>query len=83
MMDWGIPELEFYTCEATVISVENSTHVTSISGAHEAGKTDSDVNGFEIRNHRILSTIPSGIENFFVNLEVFKHQSRLQQASNS
>lgn len=35
------------------------------------GKGNADVKGFIVSNHEILSTIPNGIGNFFVNLEVF------------
>lgn len=62
----------FYSCWATVVSVANPTIVTDITGTHVAGKTNADVKAFYTSSHKILTKIPSGIESFFPNLEVFE-----------
>lgn len=62
----------FYTCEATITSVENPTNVTEISGIHMGGQNDGSVKGFFINGHRALTGIPDGIEKFFPNLEAFQ-----------
>lgn len=61
-----------YTCRGIVISMENPTLVTKMSGNHEAGREDSDVKGFRIIGDQInLTTISNGIGNFFASLQVF------------
>lgn len=60
-----------YICHATIISVERPSITTNISGTHEAGKVNADVNNFWVENHRILTKIPNGIEQSFANLQVF------------
>lgn len=64
----------YYTCEVTVISMENPTTVTDIIGIHMEGKHNEDVKilwAFDFIGHENLTTIPNGIGNFFTNLESF------------
>lgn len=58
-----------YQCSGTIIDVENPTLITDVIGTHLAGRTHADVKSFSVFNHQILNAIPSGIENFFPNLE--------------
>lgn len=62
-----------YYCDATIISPENPTIVTEISGNHTDGKTNAVVGVFTMNQNgkNILTEIPSGIEKFFPNLQEF------------
>lgn len=60
---------ECYT--ATIISLEDPSQVTNITGNRLPGKEDSDVGVFGMRNEKNLEEIPRGIENFFPNLGFF------------
>jgi len=61
-----------YGCpSATLVSGENPTTVTEIGGTHLAGKTNADVIIFGSVNIVIQTGIPSGIEKFFPNIQVF------------
>lgn len=60
-----------YVCFAEVISADNPTKVTEVSGTHLSGKSNADVTRFSIWAHRPLKTIPKGLGNFFPNLELF------------
>lgn len=71
IMDWERGFRDMYLCSTTIISVENPTTVTEISGTHLEGRNNEDVKSFNVFNHKILTKIPKGIENFFPNLEVF------------
>lgn len=61
----------FYKCNCTVITMDNPTIVTEISGNHLAGKSNKDVKAFVVGFHKNVTTIPKGIEKFFENLEQF------------
>lgn len=69
MMYWHIGY--FYTCTATVFSVNIPTAVTAINGTHMEGKFHADVKGFWISGSKTLTKIPNGIGDFFPNLKVF------------
>lgn len=71
IMEWGV-DIDVYTCNATMISVEHQTSVTEIKGTHLTGRNDEDVKAFIIQNHKILTKIPNGIGFFFENLELFQ-----------
>lgn len=71
MRAWGVIVGNLYSCAATITSVENPGIVTVIRGTHMAGKVNTDVTEIFVDNHRILSKIPSGIENFFPNLKAY------------
>lgn len=60
-----------YACRATVISMENPTVVTDITGIHLEGQGNADVQWFDIRDHELFTTMPEGVEIFFPNLEAF------------
>lgn len=60
-----------YICGATITNVEDPTTVRNINGTHLAGRSNEDVRGFSVFLHDILTTIPTGIEKFFANLELF------------
>lgn len=69
-MNWAVGDL--YSCIGTVISTESPAIITEVSGFHLTGRNNSDVKGFDIVGHQILSTIPARIDSFFSNLEVFR-----------
>lgn len=56
-----------YTCHATVIN-SSSSALESVTGVHETGRSDDDVEYLYIRNQN-LPFIPEGIANFFRNLD--------------
>lgn len=60
-----------YTCGGAIVSVENPATVTEIIGTHLAARNNTDVKAFWIQSHEILTKIPSGIEKFLANLEIF------------
>lgn len=68
--NWHIGSV--YGCDATVISLEDPARITEVSGTHWVEKNDADVKGFHIDGQNSLSIIPSGIQNFFFNLEAFQ-----------
>lgn len=61
-----------YFCTGRIISYENPSIVTEISGSHLAGKRNSDVTGFYFENQPILTSIPKGLEKFSGNVQVFR-----------
>lgn len=60
---------DLYSCDVIETSVEDLSTVTDISGTHLEGRNNSDVKGFWFQGHEIFATIPTGVENFFGNLE--------------
>lgn len=72
IVSWGSTIGDWYTCDATLTTAGNPTFVTEVSGTHEEGKVNVDVKGLIVNNHRILTTIPTGVETFFTNLEGFE-----------
>lgn len=61
----------YYTCEETIISIDNPATATEISGNHLEGKGNVDVKVFLIGNRQILEAIPNGIGKFLPNVEIF------------
>lgn len=59
----------WYSCFATVVSTDNPTTVTSISGSHTAGRGNLDVKQITVHSEYMLHAIPAGIEAYFPNLE--------------
>lgn len=58
-----------YACSATVNN-SSSTSVESVTGVHEARKSNNDINYLRIVNQH-LPLFPEGIANFFKNLDSF------------
>lgn len=69
--DYTVDKSDIYSCYTRVITLENPTTITKISGNHTAGKTNADVKGFRVWISANLTTIPTGVEKFFPNLEEF------------
>jgi hypothetical protein len=72
-----------YCCLAKITD-DNDLNTLTVAGIHMAGKTNTDVEGFEAKFDKKLNRIPSGLENFFPNLIGFhwyngnpKHDSLL------
>lgn len=61
--------IDVYYCQASIVSSENPSSVTEIRGQHLSGKSNDDVKYVYI--YGSPSTIPSGIGNFFPNLQGF------------
>lgn len=60
-----------YSCDNGIVTLdpEGSTNVTSITGTHEAGKTNADVYGIRMPNQTYLTFLPSKLETHFPNLK--------------
>jgi hypothetical protein len=56
----------FYTCFSTITGTGST--LLEIKGTHEAGKSDSDIEGLIFENQP-LNDMPKGIENYFLNLK--------------
>lgn len=54
----------FYRCEGSIVTVENPTTVINVSGIHLEGKNNTDVRNLNVKNNKILTKIPQGVENF-------------------
>lgn len=67
--NWGFGRI-IYTCKGSDITRENPAVITSITGQHLPGRTNSHVTGFLIHLNNFLTTVPDGVENFFPNLEL-------------
>lgn len=59
-----------YQCGEATVSLTNSVTLESISGTHQLGKTNNDVEHVSI-NDQDLTFIPEGITNVFKNLKAF------------
>jgi len=66
---WHIGSL--YSCVATVVSMEDPTKITEVSGNHWEGKSNEDVKAFEMYHDKTFTTVPKGYEKFFPNMDAF------------
>ena len=57
-----------YSCEAQSLSEISVRNVTNITGTHQSGMIDADVEVFEINIRNDLTFVPHGVEQFFPNL---------------
>jgi hypothetical protein len=58
----------FYACATKNTEFPSDRTVTSVTGTHQAGKTNADVKAIYIRGHRTIAFFPRGLTNFFPNL---------------
>lgn len=61
---------EIYNCALIQVFNEETAEVFEVMGYHSYGKKNADVVGLSLSVH-VLSTFPSGIDNFFPNLKYF------------
>lgn len=61
-----------YSCEATITSSDNDTHLIGADGAHEAGKTNANVAAFSVKSPNTMTVLPKGIEIIFSNLAALR-----------
>lgn len=59
-----------YSCVLTTLNIQNKTSVTSATGKHLNGNTNSDVKAINIYGG-ICKTIPSGFGSIFPKIEIF------------
>lgn len=57
-----------YYCDAKVSLQSTNGTVSGVSGTHQSGRTDADVQGVSIFDVTDLTFVPQGITNFFPNL---------------
>lgn len=60
-----------YLCSVTNLSNLSEQKVTKISGIHQSGKTNKDVEAIWIEDNKSLSNFPKGVSKFFPNLKAF------------
>lgn len=70
--NWGSVMGLLYTCAGFIVTVENPSRVTGVSGSHTGDRDHVNVTAFRVDDHRTLSAIPKGIDNFFPNLVLFQ-----------
>ena len=58
----------FYTCSGTIVGSGREGSILDVTGEHEGGLTNEDVNALSIINQRALERIPTSLQNFFPNL---------------
>jgi len=64
----------FYYCSVNIdpsITTQESANITSISGNHLNGKTNSDVSGI-YANSKTINYFPRGLETFFMNIKAIE-----------
>ncbi|KAG5668284.1 hypothetical protein PVAND_016231 [Polypedilum vanderplanki] len=61
----------FYICQTRNIPTTSGTIITNITGTHENGKSNFDVEGIDIQGNLFLSFFPRGFGNFFPNIKAF------------
>ncbi|KAG5669495.1 hypothetical protein PVAND_017382 [Polypedilum vanderplanki] len=66
---WGMDIGFVYACETTSIPISSDQTVTNITGIHQNGKTDGDVDAFFIFGNWTLNFVPKGVRNFFPNIK--------------
>lgn len=59
-----------YSCVVSKLNVSSKSFVTNVTGEHQREMSNADVKGLSI-NSQISKFLPSGIEKFFPNLEIF------------
>ncbi|CAG9810574.1 unnamed protein product [Chironomus riparius] len=71
--DWNIVENAYYCYVNNNLSIttRESATITSISGPHQSGKTNSDVVGF-YANTKTFIYFPRGLETFFKNIKIIQ-----------
>jgi hypothetical protein len=57
-----------YICETKNTQFSSDHTVTDVTGSHQSGKTNADVEGILIYGRRTISFFPRGMSNFFANL---------------
>ncbi|KAL7012044.1 hypothetical protein ACKWTF_014595 [Chironomus riparius] len=71
--DWNIVQ-NVYHCSVNKnpsITTQESAAITSISGTHQSGKTNSDVGGFYAYS-RTINYFPRGLETFYDNIKIIQ-----------
>lgn len=77
-------KIDMYTCESVeLVTSEDDSHITEISGTHLNGKNNTEVKQFSAINQGV-EFFPGGLSSFFPNLEaVFIKNSSLKFVFNS
>ncbi|CRK95381.1 CLUMA_CG008833, isoform A [Clunio marinus] len=68
LMGGSIGSKNFYICLASLLKDEGIANITGINGEHSDSRTHSDVEAIRLTDDW-LTEVPSGIDNFFPNIE--------------
>lgn len=63
------PDNGFYSCIASISDFANPGIFERISGLNLPGKTNADVKGFNMKGQTGLTAFPTGLSNWFKNIE--------------
>jgi len=59
-----------YSCNSVnVITTRDDTYITGITGTHQPGKTNADVEAFFVKGNKQVASFPRGLGSYFPNLK--------------